>query len=137
MRLIIHPRPPDMGSRGVLEKFLFDGVAVEPCDGVDPPDDRGPGTASGFEIAGEAFDIGAANCEQWHGAIAAPCGELAQIQRVRLAGQAAVPGQGEPFGVGEDGGRIMTTAVDGAAVVIGHLPGQAETRAGPAPGPSD
>jgi hypothetical protein len=33
MGLVIHPRPPDMGSRGVLEEFLFNGVAVEPRDG--------------------------------------------------------------------------------------------------------
>src|SRR5437762_13004927 len=37
----------------------------------------------------------------------APAGELAQVQGVRLAGQAAVsgqvPGEGEPFGVGEGG----------------------------------
>jgi hypothetical protein len=96
-----------MGSRGVLEKFLFDGVPVEPRDGAQPPGDRVPGPAFGFEMAGEAFDIGAANCEQWHRAAAAPGGELAQIQRVSLASQAAVPsqepGKGKPFGVGEDG----------------------------------
>src|SRR2546429_7152544 len=42
-----------------------------------------------------------------NGADPAPAGELAQVQRVRLPGQAAVPGQepgeGDPFGVGEDG----------------------------------
>jgi hypothetical protein len=54
----------------------------------------------------------------------APGGELAQVQRVGLAGQAAVPGQEpgerEPLAAGEDGldrgegsGRV--------AVVIGHL----------------
>lgn len=31
------------------------------------------------------------------------------------------PGEGTPFGVGE-GGRIVTSAVDRAAVVISHLP---------------
>jgi len=50
---------------------------------------------------------GAADGEQVQGAGAAPGGELAQVQRVRVAGQAAVPGQEpgerEPFGVGEDG----------------------------------
>ncbi len=38
---------------------------------------------------------------------AAPAGELAHVQRVRLAGQPAVPGQepgeGGPFGLGEGG----------------------------------
>jgi hypothetical protein len=75
-------------------------------------------------IAGEAFDVGAANREQRQRAVAAPSGELAQVQRIRLASQAAVSGQvtgeREPFGVGESG-WIMTRAVVGAAVVIGHL----------------
>ncbi len=44
-------------------------------------------------VAGEAFDIGAADGEQVQGAGAAPAGELAQVQRVGLASQAAVPGQ--------------------------------------------
>src|SRR5580693_10205504 len=31
MRLIIHPRPPDMGCWRVLEEFLFNGVLEEPA----------------------------------------------------------------------------------------------------------
>ena len=61
--------------------------------------------ASSF--TGEALDVGTANGEQGQRANAAPAGELAQVQRVGLAGQAAVPGQepgeGDPLGVGEDG----------------------------------
>jgi hypothetical protein len=48
----------------VLEEFFFDGVAVEPGDGAQPPGDRGPGTASGFEFPGEALDVGAPDGEQ-------------------------------------------------------------------------
>src|SRR5690242_20471701 len=59
--------------------------------------------ASSF--TGEALDVGTANGEQGQRANAAPAGELAQVQRVGLAGQAAVPGQepgeGGSFGVGE------------------------------------
>ena len=52
-------------------------------------------------------DVGAADGEQGQGPGAAPCGELAQVERVGLAGQAAVagqePGEGDSLSVGEDG----------------------------------
>jgi hypothetical protein len=89
----------------VLEKFLFDGVPVETGDGAQPPGDGGTRSAPGFQVAGEAFDIGAPDGEQVQGAGAAPGGELAQVQRVCLSCQAAVPGQKagkrEPFGIAE------------------------------------
>jgi hypothetical protein len=50
MRLIIHPRPPDMGRWGVLEKLLFDGVLVEAGDGAQPPGDGGAGAAACFQV---------------------------------------------------------------------------------------
>ena len=62
---------------------------------------------------------------------AAPGGDLAQVQSVGLAGQAAVPGQepgkGEPFGVGER--RLDGDEGSGRG---GHRapPGRAETRGG-------
>jgi hypothetical protein len=34
VRLVVDPRPPDMGGRGVLEEFFFDGVLVEAGDGA-------------------------------------------------------------------------------------------------------
>src|SRR5215467_13927165 len=96
-----------MGGRGMLEQLFFDGVLVESGDGAQPPGDGGAGPAPGFQVAGEAFDVGAADREQVQGAGAAPGGELAQVQGVGLTGQAAVSGQesgeGEPFGVGEGG----------------------------------
>ena len=86
----------------MLEELLLDRVPVEPGDGAQPPGDGGPGPASGFQVAGEAFDVGAADGEQVQGAGAAPGGDLAQVEGVGLAGQAAVPGQEpgerEPFG---------------------------------------
>ena len=107
VRFVVHPRPPDMGGRGVLQEFFLHGVLVEPGDGAQPPGNGRAGPAPDLEVPGEAFDVGTADGEQVQGTGAAPAGELAQVQRVSLAGQAAVPGQepgeGEPFGVGEDG----------------------------------
>ena len=60
MRLVVHPRAPDVRSRGMLQELLFDGVPVEPGDGPQPGGDRGAGAALCFQVAGEAFDIGAA-----------------------------------------------------------------------------
>jgi hypothetical protein len=66
-----------------------------------------------------------ADGEQDHGAGATPAGELAQVQRIGVAGQPAVPGQ-EPGEASRSGsvkaGWMVTRAVDRAVVVIGHLP---------------
>jgi hypothetical protein len=85
MRLVVDPRPANVGGWGVLEKFFFDGVPVEPGDGAQPPGDGGAGAASGFEIAGKGLDVGAADGEQVQGTDAAPGGELAQVQCVCLS----------------------------------------------------
>jgi hypothetical protein len=107
MGLIVHPRTADMRSWGAGQEFFLDRIPVEPDDGGQPPGDRGAGPAPGFQIPGEALDVGPADGEQCQGPGPAPAGELAQIQGVRLAGQAAVsrqePGEGDPLGVGEDG----------------------------------
>jgi hypothetical protein len=76
----------------MLEELFFNRVPVEPGDGAQPAGNGGTGTAPGFQVAGEAFDVGAADGEQVQGASAAPGGELAQVQRVGFAGQPAVPG---------------------------------------------
>jgi len=129
-----------VGGRRMVQEFLLNGVLVEPGDGGQPPGDGGAGASSSFQFPGEPFDIGAADGEQGQGSGAAPGGELAQVQRVGLAGQPPVPGQesgeGEPFGIGE--GRLDHSDGSGwAAVVIGHLPAGAGSReAGPAAGPS-
>jgi hypothetical protein len=46
-----------MGGRGMIEKFFFHRVFVQPGDGAQPPGDRGAGPAPGFEFPGETFDI--------------------------------------------------------------------------------
>src|SRR5450755_2366719 len=131
MGLVIQPGPPDVGGRGVVQELFFDGVLVEPGDGAQPAGDGGAGASSVFQVAGEAFDVSAADGEQGQGAGAAPGGELAQVQRVSLAGQPAVPGQepgkGEPFGVGE--GRLDRGEGSGWGG-SGHRvpPGRAKTR---------
>jgi hypothetical protein len=64
-----------------------------------------PGSATGFQVTGEALDARAAGLEQADVTLLASAGELAQVQCVRLAGQAGVtgqePSQGEPLGLGE------------------------------------
>jgi hypothetical protein len=96
-----------MGGRGVLEELFLDGVLAEPGNGAQPPGhgDGGAGPAPGLQVAGEAFDPGAADGEQVQGARAAPGGELAQVQRVCLSCRPAVPGQEagerEPSGIAE------------------------------------
>jgi hypothetical protein len=49
-----------VSDRGVL----FDRVTVKLRDGAQPPGDGGPGAAAGFQVAGEALDVGAAGTEQ-------------------------------------------------------------------------
>ena len=58
----------------MLEELLFDRVSLEPSDGAQPPDDGGARSHSCFQVAGEAFDIGASDGEQVQGAGAAPGG---------------------------------------------------------------
>jgi hypothetical protein len=129
----------DVGGWGVIQKVLFDRVLEEPGDGGLPPGNGRAGPAPGLEFPGKAFDVGAADSEQGQGVDTEPGSELAQVQRVSLPGQAAVsgqePGKGKPFGVGE-GRRNCTRAVDGAAVVIGHLPAGLEPGSWASSGPS-
>jgi hypothetical protein len=105
VRLIIQPRPAHVRGRGVVEELFLHGVLVETGDGAQPPGDGGAGAAACLQLTGERFDVRAADREQRQRAEAAPGGELAQVQGVGLAGQAAVPGQltgqREPLGVGE------------------------------------
>ena len=77
----------------MIEEVFLDRVPVEPGDCAQPPGDGSPGAAAGFQIAGEALDVGAAGLEQAQLVLLAPAGELPQVQLVRLAGQAAVPGK--------------------------------------------
>jgi hypothetical protein len=108
VRLVVQPWAADVRGRGVLEEFFLDGVPVEPGDRAQPPGDGGAGTAAGLQLPGEGLDVRAADREQRQGPGAAPGGELAQVQGVRLPGQAAVPGQ-EPS-EREPPGRVVRMA---------------------------
>ena len=74
----------------MIQEFLFDRVLAEPSDSAQPPDDSRAGPAPGFQLPGEALDVSAADSEQGQGAGTAPGGELAQVQGIRLPGEAAV-----------------------------------------------
>jgi hypothetical protein len=77
----------------MLKELFFDGVPGEPGDGTQPPGDGGAGPAGCLEAAGEGLDVSAADREQRQRPGLAPAGELAQVQGVGLASQAAVSGQ--------------------------------------------
>jgi hypothetical protein len=77
----------------VVQELFLDRVLVEPGDGAKPAGDGGSGTAAGFQVAGEALDVGAAGGELAYLVLLAPGRVLAQVQLVGLAGQAAVTGQ--------------------------------------------
>jgi hypothetical protein len=78
----------------MIQQFFLDGIPVEPGDRAEPSRDGRPGAAAGFEVAGEALDVGAADIEQAQVMLVAPARELAQVQSVRLTGQAAVAREG-------------------------------------------
>ena len=82
VRLIVQAGPPHVGGRGMVQEFLLDRVLKEPGDRAQPPGNGRASAASCFQVAGEAFDVGAADGEQGKGAGAAPGGELAQVQRI-------------------------------------------------------
>ena len=87
----------------MIEQFYR--VLAEPGDSAQAAGDGGPGTAAGFQVTGEALDVGPAAPEQPQVVLLAPVGVLAQVRRVRLAGQAGVAArescQGKPFRLGE------------------------------------
>ncbi len=111
----------------MFEQVFLHRVSVEPGDGAQAAGDGGPGTAAGFQVAGEAFDVGAAGLEQSQVVLLAPAGVLAQVQRVRLAGQAGITAR-NPARASRSGsvntGSTVATAVDVDVVAMGHLPGR-------------
>jgi hypothetical protein len=79
VRVVIQPGPADMGGRGVIQQLFLDGVLVEPGDRAQPARDRGPGTAPGLQIPGEALDVRPAGNGQPDTVLVAPVSELAQV----------------------------------------------------------
>jgi len=62
--LAVQAGPSNVGGRGMVEQVLFHGVLVQPCDGGQPPGDRGSGTTGVLQLAGEQLDVGPADREQ-------------------------------------------------------------------------
>jgi len=100
--LAVGPRTAGRHGRGTLPEVLPGCILAGPGDGGQPPG-GGAGPAHGIQFPGEGLDAGAADSGQRHGPGAAPAGELAQVQGVHLAGQAAIPGQRDSSGPGDDG----------------------------------
>jgi hypothetical protein len=90
VRLVVEARPADMDRWRVIEKLLFDGIAVEAGDSAQAPGDSGASPAASFEVATEALDVGASRPEEVDAVLLAPRDELAKVQRVRLSGESAV-----------------------------------------------
>jgi len=78
MGLVVQAGAADMRRRGVSEQFFFDSVAVEPSNSAQSAGDGGPGPATGFQLPGEALDVGAARLEQAQLMLGAPAGVLAR-----------------------------------------------------------
>ena len=91
--LVVDAWSADVHRRRVLDDAFLFGVAVEADDGAQPPGDGGACLAAVLEVAGEALDVDPADVEQAPVVLPAPGGELAQVEGVRLAGEAAVAGQ--------------------------------------------
>jgi hypothetical protein len=75
------------------DQALLFSVAVEAGDRAQPAGDRGPRSAQGLEVAGEALDVGAPRPEHHHPVFGAPGHVLAQIQCVGVTSQPAVASQ--------------------------------------------
>jgi len=89
-----------------FQESFFDRVPVQGRDGAQPAGDRCSGPTEVLEVAGERFDVSPRHREQRGATVMAELGELAQIERVRIAGQPRVAteeaGECSEFGVGED-----------------------------------
>jgi hypothetical protein len=93
MRLVVEAGPADVHCWGDGNQAFFFGVTVETGNGAQPARDRRASFAEGLEMTAEAFDVGAARTEDPQMRFGAPGHVLAQVERVGLAGQAAVAGQ--------------------------------------------
>jgi len=77
----------------VVEQLFLHGVPIEAGNGADPSGDCCPRSAPGFHVPAEAFDISRPRLERAQTVLLTPRHVLAQIQRIRVAGQTAVAGE--------------------------------------------
>ena len=131
-----------MGGRRVIEQFFLDGVPVEPGDGAQPAGDGGPGAAAGFQVAGEALDVGAAGLEQEQRDAAGTSWRTAAgpARTPRGSGRCSRPGT-QPGRAARDSvntGSTTATAADVDVVAMGAPPGFGlrPGKAGPAEAPA-
>ena len=113
----------------MLQELFFDRVLVEPGDGAQPPGDGRAGPALEFEFPGEGLDVGAADgdsaTERARHQLANWRRSRALASRVRPRYPARNPARANRS-ASVKAGWIVASAVDGAAVVIGHLPARLE-----------
>jgi hypothetical protein len=74
-----------MRRRRDRDQAFLPGVAIEAGDGAESTGDRGPRSAQGLEVAGNALDVGATRPEHRHPVIGAPGDVLAQVEGVCVA----------------------------------------------------
>ena len=91
--LVVEPRSTDVHRWGAVEESFFDGVAVQGGDRAQPARDCRSCPATALKVTGEAFDVVAGDLEQRQLTLLAPGCELAQVQRVRVAGETRVATQ--------------------------------------------
>jgi hypothetical protein len=125
VRLVIDARAADVSGRGMLKEFFFDGVPVEPGDGAQPPRDGSPGPAPGLQLPAKDSMSARRTVNRAR--------ERARHQVVNWRRSSAYASLVKPQyparnparasrSASVNAGWIMTRAVDGAVVVIGHLP---------------
>ncbi len=105
--LVVDPWAADIDCGRVGdESFLF-GVAVEAGHGAESPGDRGRRPTLGFELTAEGLDVASSDLEQLEAAPPAEGDELAEIQRVRVAGEAPIaaeePGESDMLRINKVG----------------------------------
>jgi hypothetical protein len=109
----------------VIQEFFLDRVLIEPGDGAQPPGDGRPGAALGFQLPGKpsmSTRRTANKFSEWerHQVVNWRKSSV-YASRVSPRNPARNPARASRSGSVKTG-WIVASAVDGAAVVIGHLP---------------
>ncbi|HZA37257.1 MAG TPA: hypothetical protein VE505_20145 [Vicinamibacterales bacterium] len=103
--LVVQLRAAHVHGRGVFDQSFLFGVPVEAGDRAQPSCDRRSRSTARLEFACERFDVSPARLEQSHPDRGHPPRELAEIERVGVAGETGIAGQEstqcERLGIGE------------------------------------
>jgi hypothetical protein len=122
--LVVDPGPADMHRRRMGDQAFLLGVAVEAGHRAQPSGDRRGRPTLRLKFAAEGFDVAAADFEQLQMASVAEGDKLAELQRVRVAGQPSVateePGQRDMFRV--DQPRVVHDDGSRCSGVMTYLP---------------